>query len=75
MIEGKRAADLTKLPAEHRADEADAYWRPSWRRDETVWFSTTAAPIKAEARKAAKSRSAWPHAPVVSHFISYDSRE
>jgi len=48
-----------KPPAEQRADEADAYWRPSWRRDETVWFSTTAVPIKAEARKTAKLRSAW----------------
>jgi|HubBroStandDraft_2_1064218.scaffolds.fasta_scaffold3571048_2 hypothetical protein len=36
MMEGKRAASLTKLPAEQRADEADAYWRPSWRRDETL---------------------------------------
>jgi hypothetical protein len=48
---------LTKLPAEQRADEANAYWRPSWRRAETVWFSTTAVPIKAEARKTAKLRS------------------
>jgi hypothetical protein len=50
MIGGKRC-EPHELPAEQRADEADAYWRPSWRRDETVWFSTTAAPIKAEARK------------------------
>jgi hypothetical protein len=60
MTEGKRAASLTEnCPRKQRADEADAYWRPSCRRAETVCFSTTAVPIKAEARKTAKLRSAW----------------
>jgi hypothetical protein len=56
MTEGKRAASLTEnCPRKQRADEADAYCR----RAETVCFSTTAVPIKAEARKTAKLRSAW----------------